>query len=259
MDLTPTIESAERADPAEPQLRARWGPWATIAWSIPIGIVMLISQMAGVIAYWRWLRLIHPAQPINILELSTNGGALGFSLTLSTPFVLGFVAFVVRLSRVPIAEYLALKLPRWRDVRLGFALLAAVLVLTGILASVSGQETPAFMTETFESARAAGMLPLLLLAFVVLGPLQEEILFRGFLFRGVAPSLGVWPAIVLTALTWALMHAQYQWFFVGEIFALGLALGWLRARSGSTILTFVLHATVNGLALLEMAFLSPIP
>jgi membrane protease YdiL (CAAX protease family) len=55
----------------------------------------------------------------------------------------------------------------------------------------------------------------------------------------------------------ALMHAQYQWFFVGEIFALGLALGWLRARSGSTILTFALHATVNGLALLEMAFLSP--
>jgi len=254
MELSTTVDNDT---PAAPRPRARWGPWATIAWSIPIGIVMVISQTLGVIAYWRWLRYVHPDQPVNILDLRTNGGALGFSLTLSTPFVLGFLVFVIRLARVPIAEYLALKLPHWRELRLGFAALAAVLVVTGILATVSGQETPAFMTDTFESARAAGMLPMLLLAFVVLGPLQEEMLFRGFLYRGLAPALGVWPAIALTAITWALMHAQYQWFFVGEIFVLGLALGWLRARSGSTILTFALHATVNGLALLEMAFLSP--
>jgi membrane protease YdiL (CAAX protease family) len=257
MEPSPTVDDASPPDPAAPRRRERWGPWATIAWSVPIGIVMVISQTLGVIAYWQWLRYLHPGRPVNILDLRTDGGALGFSLALSTPFVLGFLAFVIRLSRVPVTEYLALKLPHWRDVRLGFAALAAVLVLTGILATVSGQETPEFMTQTFESARAAGMLPLLLLAFVVLGPLQEEMLFRGFLFRGLAPALGVWPAVALTAITWALMHAQYQWFFVGEIFALGLALGWLRARSGSSILTFALHATVNGLALLEMAFLSP--
>jgi membrane protease YdiL (CAAX protease family) len=147
---------------------------------------MVISQTLGVIAYWQWLRYVHPGQPVNILDLRTNGGALGLSLTLSTPFVLGFLAFVIRLSRVPVAEYLALKLPHWRELRLGFAALAAVLVITGILAAASGQETPAFMTETFESARTAGMLPVLLLAFVVLGPLQEEMLFRGFLYRGLA-------------------------------------------------------------------------
>ena len=257
MDLSTSIENADARGPAEPGRRKRWGPWATLAWSVPLGLVMIISQTVGVIAYWQWLRYAHPAQPVEILDLRTNGGALGFSLTLSAPFVLGFLAYLVYLSRVPIAEYLALKLPHWREVRLGFAALAAVLVITGVLASVSGQETPAFMTETFISARAAGMLPLLMLAFVVLGPLQEEMLFRGFLFRGLAPALGVWPSVALTALAWALLHAQYQWFFVGEIFALGLALGWLRARSGSTVLTFGLHATVNGLALLEMAFLSP--
>ena len=256
MELSTTAENADPSGPAAPRRRERWGPWATIAWTIPIGLVMLITQMLGVIIYWRWLRLIHPGQPVNILDLATDGGALGFSLTLSTPFVLGFLAFVIRLSRVPVAEYLALKLPHWREVRLGLLALAAVLVITGVLAAVSGQETPDFMTKTFESARAAGMLPLLLLAFVVLGPVQEEMLFRGFLFRGLASSLGVWPAIALTAITWALMHAQYQWFFVGEIFALGIALGWLRARSGSTILTFGLHATVNGLALLELTFQS---
>jgi len=47
---------------------------------------------------------------------------------------------------------------------------------------------------------------------------------------------------------------QYQWFFVGEIFLLGLAFGWLRAKTGSLLLTFILHATVNAMAILE-AFL----
>jgi membrane protease YdiL (CAAX protease family) len=49
---------------------------------------------------------------------------------------------------------------------------------------------------------------------------------------------------------------QYQWFFVGEIFVLGLVFGWLRWRSGSTILTFALHAAVNGMALVEVATLA---
>jgi hypothetical protein len=49
---------------------------------------------------------------------------------------------------------------------------------------------------------------------------------------------------------------QYQWFFVGEIFVLGLVFGWLRWRSGSTILTTLLHAAVNGMALVEVAALA---
>src|SRR5215813_6664541 len=133
MELSTTIEDAGAPGPVGPGKWRRWGPWATLAWSIPIGIVMVVSQTLGVIAYWRWLRYIHPGQPVDILDLRTDGGALGFSLTASTPFVLGFLAYVIRLSKVPIAEYLGLKLPQWRDVRLGFAALAAVLVITGVL------------------------------------------------------------------------------------------------------------------------------
>ena len=100
------------------------------------------------------------------------------------------------------------------------------------------------------------MLPLLLISFVFLGPLQEELLFRGFLFRGFAPSLGVWPTTVITAALWALIHVQYQWFFVCEIFALGLAFGYLRARSGSLFLTIGLHAAVNAMAVVEAALMA---
>src|SRR5215469_14523183 len=104
MELSSTIDEANPPGPTEPRRRERWGPWATIGWSVPIGIVMVISQTLGVIAYWQWLRHLHPGRPISILDLRTDGGALGFSLTLSTPFVLGFLAFVIRLARVPIKE-----------------------------------------------------------------------------------------------------------------------------------------------------------
>jgi len=161
------------------------------------------------------------------------------------------VALVIRLSRVPLSEYLALRWPRWRELGVGMGVLAVTLFCSGVAAQLTGQETPDFIADTFNSARAAGLLPLLVFSFVFLAPLQEEVLFRGFLYRGFAPALGVWPAIILISALWAVTHLQYQWFFIAEIFVLGLVFGWLRAKSGSLMLTFILHATVNGMAILE--------
>jgi membrane protease YdiL (CAAX protease family) len=44
---------------------------------------------------------------------------------------------------------------------------------------------------------------------------------------------------------WAALHIQYDWAGVLQIFVIGLFLGWVRLRSGSTLLTFFLHALFN--------------
>jgi membrane protease YdiL (CAAX protease family) len=157
---------------------------------------------------------------------------------------------------VPLRDYLALRWPSWRQLGLGVGVLAFTLFCAGLAADLTGQQTPDFIGDTFNSARAAGLLPLLIFSFVFLAPLQEEVLFRGFLYRGFAPALGMWPAIILISAMWAVTHVQYQWFFVGEIFMLGLAFGWLRAKSGSLLLTFLLHATVNATAILEASLVT---
>lgn len=54
-------------------------------------------------------------------------------------------------------------------------------------------------------------------------------------------------AIVLSSMVWTAMHLQYDWFFFGEVFSIGLLLGYLRYRSNSTWLTVVVHG-VNNLA-----------
>jgi len=85
---------------------------------------------------------------------------------------------------------------------------------------------------------------------------MEELLFRGFLFPGYARSrLGPWGAILLTSAGWAVMHVQYEAFYLVHIFLLGCAFGWLRWRSNSTLLTVILHAIVNAAALIQVAFL----
>ena len=77
-------------------------------------------------------------------------------------------------------------------------------------------------------------------------PAGEEVMFRGFLFRGWARSeRSAWPAIVVISILWAVLHVQYDWAGMLQIFIVGLFLGWIRWRSGSTLLTFVLHALFN--------------
>jgi membrane protease YdiL (CAAX protease family) len=81
---------------------------------------------------------------------------------------------------------------------------------------------------------------------VVVAPLGEELLFRGFLYRGWASSwLGVGGTILVTSLLWAMLHQQYNWYGILVIFCLGLLFGWLRQRSGTTTLTMILHALNN--------------
>jgi membrane protease YdiL (CAAX protease family) len=52
------------------------------------------------------------------------------------------------------------------------------------------------------------------------------------------------------------LHLQYDWYFFGEVFTLGLWFGYLRYRSGSTWLTIVLHGLNNLGAVAEAIWLA---
>lgn len=87
-------------------------------------------------------------------------------------------------------------------------------------------------------------------AFAVsLGPLIEEIFFRGFLYPVVARRLGVGWGILLTALPFGLMHlAQYgySWGAVLIVFLVGVVLAAVRAMTKSVAASFLAHVGYNG-------------
>src|ERR1700687_1177404 len=143
MDLTTPLATEGGELPQDPRL-LRWGPWATLGWGIPLAAATILSQTLGAFIFVMWWRYLHPDQPITRADIATNGPLLAFSLAVSAPIVLGLLAFVVRASRVPLREYLALKWPRWRDFGIGAVALAGVLLATGVVAGLTGQETPEF-------------------------------------------------------------------------------------------------------------------
>jgi membrane protease YdiL (CAAX protease family) len=84
---------------------------------------------------------------------------------------------------------------------------------------------------------------------VTLGPLMEELFFRGFLYPVVARRLGAVWGILLTALPFGLMHFfQYgnSWGAVLIVFLVGVVLTAVRARTKSVAASFLAHVGYNG-------------
>ena len=62
---------------------------------------------------------------------------------------------------------------------------------------------------------------------------------------GVESRLGALGALMLTSLVFAVIHLQYSVQGMAVVFGLGLLFGVMRWRSGSTVLTILMHAVWN--------------
>ena len=163
------------------------------------------------------------------------------------------LALFARRTGASVAAYLGLIWPKRSEVVFGVAATVAMIVAGNVVSWLLGRSvvTP-FQLDIYTTASAGGWLLWLWFAIVVLTPIGEEIMFRGFLFRGwLRAPRDAWPVIIVISLLWALIHVQYDWYVIGQIFVFGLLLGWLRWASGSVILTILLHALINAEGMLE--------
>jgi tetratricopeptide (TPR) repeat protein len=90
------------------------------------------------------------------------------------------------------------------------------------------------------------------LSVVIVGPIVEEILFRGLIYGALEKHLRVTGAILASSLLFALVHLQVVYFI--PIFCLGLVLGWARWKANSLGLPILIHVLNNGIALLFLKF-----
>jgi uncharacterized protein len=122
-------------------------------------------------------------------------------------------------------------------------LLAFSIAMLGAL--LKTPEVPAPMRELFNDRSS-----LLAVAFagVTVGPLCEELAFRGFMQPLFIRSLGVVPGIFLSALGFGLLHLPqygYDWQHGVLITMAGAGFGWMRWISGSTLGSTIMHAAYN--------------
>ncbi|MEO7365847.1 MAG: CPBP family intramembrane glutamic endopeptidase [Sphingomicrobium sp.] len=83
------------------------------------------------------------------------------------------------------------------------------------------------------------------LAVCVLGPMVEELLFRGIIFSWLRDRVNVGLTIALTAMGWSLLHYEYSWGVIAIIFVDGLLLGLARWRTGSVFAPAAMHMLYN--------------
>ncbi|MDP8235494.1 MAG: type II CAAX endopeptidase family protein [Candidatus Erginobacter occultus] len=87
----------------------------------------------------------------------------------------------------------------------------------------------------------------LLLVGIVLGPLAEELFFRGLLFPALAGRIREWGAVTVTAALFATLH--FNWAGWIPIFGLGVLLARSYARTGSLLVPVLIHGLHNALFL----------
>jgi len=141
----------------------------------------------------------------------------------------------------------------WQAIRwnwpggVGLSMLGIGVLMLGL--DLLGRFLPMPKTTPFDQFFARPSDAYLTVAFAItLGPLMEELFFRGFLYPVVARRLGVLSGIVLTALPFGLMHyLQYRsWGAVLIIILVGVVLTTVRAMTKSVASSFLAHVGYNG-------------
>jgi uncharacterized protein len=258
MDTTEIAADPAAPAPVIPSQRPPrvWKFWGTLLWGLFVFAAMFIGQVA-VVAYFV-LRQDGPIDVAAAIQALGNGLTISLSVIMGLPAVLLALWIAIRLSRTPFADYLALRWTSWSNVLIGVVALVVLVLGWDQVSRLTGREvTPGFMSDVLESARADSALWLLVIAFCVAAPVTEEFFARGFLYRGWSETvLRPAGAVLLSSLVWTALHLQYDWFFLGEVFSIGLLLGYLRYRSNSIWLTVVLHGLNNLGAVVQTMWLA---
>ena len=93
------------------------------------------------------------------------------------------------------------------------------------------------------------------IALVVLPPIAEELLFRGYLFGRLRERFGFWFTTLIVSIAFGFVH--FQWNVGIDTAVLSIFLCYLRERTGSIWASMILHAIKNGLAYF-LLFIAPL-
>ncbi len=236
-----------------------WGVGATLGLSLASGVAVMVGQTIGGVG----VLLLHLTTSNRgsggnfealLKELDRDGLALAVGSISGGVIGIACVVLWARMRGWTWQEYLAIR-PFGRRHAIGslIALAAFIVVFDGSTVVTGRELVPEVMVHAY---RTAGFLPLLWFALIVAAPVWEELFFRGFMHRGLVAGIGTIPAIVICSACWAALHLQYDVINIFSIFVIGLWLGAVREKSGSTCLAILLHALMNLVATIETAIIA---
>jgi membrane protease YdiL (CAAX protease family) len=221
--------------------------WVVISFFVAQAILMLAALLLRAFGI--------SLQYVNQTMLQTVAAALIYVLTLI--IVVG-VPWWVNKSGTNKKELGLSRLPSWLDIGLAPAGLVIYLILTAIF-TMMASTIPGFDPNQLQETGFANLsfryeYFLAFITLVIIAPLAEETLFRGYLYGKLRKYMPVWLAVLLTSGLFGAVHGQ--WNVAVDVFALSLVLCTLREITGNIWASFLLHMLKNGIAY-YLLFINP--
>jgi len=221
-----------------------WSGWDVLAIAGLTLVTMLVLQFMVLLgAHW----FVYPRA--SLAEVAQKPILLLLSQFLIYLAVAACMILLVE-GKYHVAFWLAIRWnwPRseWTPLGLGVLLFLGLALLQNFLPMP--KDTP--FEHLFDRPRDAYLLSIIA---VSLGPLMEELFFRGFLYPVLARRMGVVWGILLTALPFGLIHLpqyNYAWGAALVIFLVGVVCGAVRAATRSVGASFLVHVGYNGTQML---------
>jgi len=111
-----------------------------------------------------------------------------------------------------------------------------------IMSSVLGIEAPSSKIEILIMNRSVSNTVLLIVVSFI-GPIIEEVFFRGFLYSAFKKNWGVLPALFLSSILFSLVHLEIYSFI--PLFIIGWLLAYIFEKTKSLFPAIFLHAVYN--------------
>ena len=245
-----------------------YGPLGLIVSLVVIGLLALTYFLcAGAVAALIDALAQGPAHVLAIWRASfalARSGGLQSSTSLT--FVVGLLIYLATLAAVlTLAVWRGgrdwrglIAWKTWSPLRAGKAYWALVACgfIYGVAASVAFGVFFPQATHSIQFPPGRTGVALSFLVAVLVGPLTEEIVFRGWIFTSLRARLSFWPANVVGASAFAIAHWERTHLYAAAIFPLGLMLGLAREKTESTQASAVFHGLYNA-GLLTLYLFAP--
>ena len=258
----PAGESRLQPPPAPPEvpedLRAPWG-WADLVvfFFFGIGSAILSAQVAGiaVLILMGVSPASYPKYPTALAAHATLAQAL-WSL------VMMLYLFAMIRARFDRPFWRAIG---WRSLRLegvnrvsshllclfGGGALAIMIQLASAFVTTDRKLPIQDLFQTRESVLFVAA------TAILVAPLVEEIVFRGFLYPVLARSWGVAAGVIFTGMLFGLVHSMQLsggYGQIGLLMVVGIVLTYVRARTGTVVASYLLHLGYNTLLFVAFYF-----
>ncbi len=235
-----------------PALRVPWG-WADIVVLIAASIALMVASVMG----FAFIYYAHGGAAAAHAPLDPNSpGLLQFAVIFQGFLDVGILLFMLALVKwrykVPAWSGLGWhQLPAWKMSRgsTALALIAGGILLSFLVGAAAKLHPPKEQLPVEQVMQDHRTALFFLLMAVLIAPVIEETLFRGFLYPVVARSFGIPAGIIITGILFGLLHGSQfgnnLWLIV-IMSTVGAIFTWVRARLDTVLASFILHTAYNG-------------